>query len=220
MPAPRCRSACRKDGRHEVMHRFAPAIWMGSAFSAAAAVAAVVLWACGLNYHGVSVAVTSSARVAFLFFWLAYAGGALARLCGPNLARFSGLSREFGLAFVAALSVHLLLVAVLFRISSRPPMGNAGILYFGIGASWTYAIALCSIELIRGGLRPAIWRAMSSIGIEYIELLFVLDFVVHPIRNGFSHPLEYAPFSALVIIGPLLRWTVAVKRWRTSRIPA
>ncbi|HJU18781.1 MAG TPA: hypothetical protein VJ770_20200 [Stellaceae bacterium] len=195
-------------------------IWVSGALFAALAVAAAALAALGPDRHGVAAAVTSTARVAFVFFWLASAGNAIAVLFGPRSGGLGRHGREFGLAFAAALSVHLALVAWLFKISLRQPLGDAGIVYFGIGALWTYALALCSVAAVRRGLPPRIWPILSGVGIEYISLLFFLDFVVHPIRNGFGHPLEYAPFSFLVIAGSLLRWTAAVRRWRTKRLAA
>jgi hypothetical protein len=199
-------------------HHFgAGAIWMGGAFSTAATVAVAALLASGFHYRGVVAAVTLSARVAFVFFLAAYTGGALAAAFGSNFAALARRRREFGLAFAAALAVHLTCVAVLFRISLARPIGNAGIVYFGLGAWWTYALAACSIERVRRVLPPRVWRIMRGIGMEYIAWLFILDFVVGPIRNGFNHPLDYAPFAALAILAPLLRWTVLLQRWRVKR---
>jgi hypothetical protein len=201
-------------------HKSDAALWMGGALFAALAVAAVALMALGTDRHGVAAAVTATARVAFVFFWLASAGSAIAALFGPRGGGLGRHGRESGLAFAAALSVHLALVGWLFRIALRQPLGDAGIVYFGIGALWTYALALCSIARVRRVVPPPIWRLLSSVGIEYISLLFFLDFVVHPLRNGFGHPLEYAPFSFLAVAGPLLRWTAAVWRWRAKRLAA
>jgi hypothetical protein len=198
-------------------HKFGAAIWMGGALFAALAVAAAALIALGTERHGVEVAVTSAARVAFIFFWFAYTGGAIARFWGGELGR---RGREFGLAFAAALSVHLALVGWLFRISLHQPIGDTGIVYFGTGALWTYALALCSLPKVRRILPPLMWRIISGIGMEYIAWLFFLDFVVNPLRNGFPHPLEYAPFSFLIVAGPVLRWTATVQRWRAKRLAA
>lgn len=195
-------------------HKSGAAIWMGGAFFAALAVAAAALVAPGTERQGVLAAVTATARLAFAFFWLSYAGKAIATLFGPRGEGLATRGRAFGLAFAAALSVHLALVGWLFRISLRQPLGGAGIVYFGIGALWTYALVLGSTEKVRRTLHPLTWRIASGVGVEYIYLLFFLDFVVHPIRNGFGHPLEYAPFSFLVIAGPVLRWTAMIRRWR------
>jgi hypothetical protein len=198
-------------------HKSGAALWMGGALCAALAVAAAALTALGTDRHGVAAAVTATARVAFVFFWLASTGSAIAALFGPRGGGLGRHGREFGLAFAAALSVHLALVVWLFKISLRQPLGDAGIVYFGIGALWTYALALCSIATLRRVLPPPIWRLLNGVGIEYISLLFFLDFVVHPLRNGFGHPLAYAPFAFLVIAGSLLRWTAMARRWRAQR---
>jgi hypothetical protein len=181
-------------------------MWMAGAFFAALFAAAAALLVGGINRHGVVAGVRTSARVAFVFFWLAYAGGGLATLFAPHFAGLARLRREFGLGFAAALSVHLVLVAVLFLVSLQPPIGDVGIVHFGIGALWTYALAVLSIERVRRVLQPSLWQLASGAGMEYIMLLFALDLLVHPIRSGFDPPIAYVPFAALVIIGPLLRW--------------
>ena len=189
-----------------------PAVWMAGAFAAAIAVATAAFAAFGPHYQAVVVAVRGSARVAFVFFWLSYASGGLASWFGELFAGLARRRREFGLAFAAALSVHLSLVAVLFRISTSRPIGNAGIVYFGTGAAVAYLLAAASIEPVRRALPPAAWRLLSGLGMEYILLLFILDLVVHPLRDGFGNPLDYAPFSLLAIAAPLLRWSAMLRR--------
>ena len=201
-----------------MMRKFAPVAWMAGASAAGIAVAAAAAGAFGLHYEAVVAAVRGSARVAFGFFWLAYAGGAPTALFGDAFAGLVARRREFGLAFAAALAVHLSLVAVLFRISSRQPISNAGIAYFGAGALLTYLLAIASIARVRRALPEQVWRLMSSIGMEYILFLFLLDLVVHPLRDGFGNPLDYAPFSLLAILAPLLRWTAIVQRRRGKRL--
>jgi len=189
-----------------MMRRLGLAAWVGGAFCAALAVGLVVIASLGTGWRGVTFATESVARVAFIFFWLAYTGGAFAALFGP---RFEGLARhrrEFGLAFAAALLVHLAFVAWLFHISYRPPVSDAVIFYFSIGALWAYALAICSVKRVRGLMGSTAWRMFSSAGLEYIAFLFFRDFVVLPLQYGTGHPLYYAPFSILSVVGPALRW--------------
>jgi hypothetical protein len=47
---------------------------------------------------------------------------------------------------------------------------------------------------------------------NYIALVFFADFVIGPIQGGVTHPIEYVPFSILIIVGPLLRVAAVVRR--------
>jgi hypothetical protein len=201
-------------------HKAGSSLWIAGAFGAGIAVTAIAVGAYGPHYRAVVAAVRGSARVAFLFFWLAYAGGALATLFGDTFARLALRRREFGLAFAAALAVHLSLVAVLFRVSSHQPISNTLIAYFGAGAVYTYLLAAGSIERVRRAVPQRAWRIIGGIGMEYILFLFILDLVVHPIRDGFGSPLDYAPFSLLAVVAPVLRWAAVLQRRRTTRLSA
>jgi hypothetical protein len=204
-----------------MMRKPSVAAWMGGAFCAALGVGLVALALLGRGGQGVTFATESVARVAFVFFWLVYTGGALAALFGPRFASLARHRREFGLAFAAALLVHLAFVAWLFHISYRPPVSHAVIFYFGIGALWAYALAICSVERLRELIGPAAWRLFNAAGLEYIALLFLRDFVLLPYQYGTSHPLYYAPFSILSVSGPVLRWLALVlgrlQHWRGQR---
>ena len=191
------------------------AAWIGVASVAALAAGVLVLAHDGRGLRGVTLATQSVARVAFVFFWLAYAGGGLARLLGPA---FDGLARQrraFGLAFAAALLVHLAFVAWLFHISYRPPVSNGVILAFGIGAAAIYALALASLKPVRGLLGDRLWRFLSAAGLEYVALLFFRDFALLPLEYRVGHPLFYTPFAIAIVAGAALRWSAPF--WRRQR---
>jgi hypothetical protein len=166
-----------------------------------------------MGERGVSAATAAVARVAFIFFWLAYVGGALAMLFGPI---FDGLARyrlEFGLAFATALLVHLTLVAWLFCIAAQQPLSDLWIAYFVIGAVMTYALALGSAKLFRDLVKTNYWRVFSTVAMEYIAFLFFRDFVLLPLQEGVGLPLRYLPFATLIALGVLLRLTATARRW-------
>ena len=175
----------------------------------------------GVNEDSISLDVRLTARVALIFFWLAYTGKVLNKFFGPIFAPLSRHTRELGLAFAAALTSHLIFVAWLFAIAQRPPLGESGILYFGVGACWVFAIAalsMCRLPCVRDAYA---WRLFRIVGTEYVALLFFRDLVIGPIVNGVKHPIEYLPFSALITIGLALSWSRAVLRctkWRLRRI--
>jgi hypothetical protein len=187
--------------------------WMGVAYCTALAAGVAILAMRGAGERGVSVATTAVARVAFVFFWLTYVGGALALLFGRVFEGLARHRREFGLAFAAALLVHLTFVAWLFRISAQQPLSNAWIVYFAIGAVSTYALALGSVKRFRGLLRINFWRVFSTVALEYIAFLFFRDFVLLPLQGGVGLPLGDLPFAVLIIFGALLRLAATVRFW-------
>jgi hypothetical protein len=190
------------------------AVWMGAAFCAALAVGLLALAVFGRGVWGVSLATVSAARVAFVFFWLTYTGGALAALFGSAFDGLARRRREFGLAFASALLVHLALVAWLFRISARQPIPDAWIVYFGVGALSAYVLALGSLTRFRSLWKTRFWRIFGAVALEYIAFLFFRDFVVLPFQLGLGMPLSYLPFAALIILGISLRVAATVQRWR------
>src|SRR5579871_6998237 len=116
--------------------------WMGAAFVANLCLAGVILAVRGADAHGTETALAATARVAFLWFWTAYAGGALANLFGPAFLPIKQHGREFGLAFAAALLVHLSLVSWLCLIGAAPVRGV--FVFFGTAAAFTFILAFFS----------------------------------------------------------------------------
>ena len=192
-------------------------VWMGGVLCATLTVGLLVLHLLGRGRWGVTIAAQSTARIAFGYFWLSYTAGALVAFLGPSVAVLARHRRDFGLAFAAALSVHLLFVAYLFHISFYRPVSNVVILYFGVGAFWTYALALGSLPSVRDLRGNRFWKIFSTIGIEYIAFLFFCDFVLLPLQYGTLHPLFYLPFAILSIVGSLMRWGAIM--WRTHPEP-
>jgi hypothetical protein len=186
---------------------------MGAGFCSAVAVGIAILAVRGTGERGVGAATAMVAGVAFIFFWLAYAGGALAALFGSVFEGLSRHRREFGLAFASALLVHLTLVAWLFRISARQPLSDLWIVYFVIGAVMTYALALGSVKFFRDLVKTNYWRVFVIVAMEYIAFLFFRDFVLLSLQEGVGLPLRYLPFAILITLGVLLRLTATVRRW-------
>jgi hypothetical protein len=130
------------------------------------------------------------------------------------LASLAEHGREFGLAFAAALLVHLGPVAGLFLFTLRPPLTGWLLLFFLTGAFWTYLLAVFSF----GGLAKALgsrgWRTMRLVGMNYILCAFTFDFArvaIHsPIHYGLWRLAEYAPFVAMCVSAPLLVLAAAI----------
>ena len=84
--------------------------------------------------------------------------------------------------------------------------------FFAIGILWTGVLALSSVKRLHNVLDQELWRILRAIGLEYIALVFFADFVIGPIQGGVTHPIEYVPFSILIIVAPLLRVAAMVRR--------
>jgi hypothetical protein len=81
-------------------------IWMGCAFGAALGLASAVLLALGSGERGTDVALQATARLSFLLFWPAYAGGTLAKLFGSPFDSLHQRTRDFGLAFASTFDLR------------------------------------------------------------------------------------------------------------------
>jgi hypothetical protein len=176
---------------------------MAAAFVVASALAAIVLAEFGAGERGTVLALRATARWSFLLFWLAYAGGAMAALCGPRLGELARRGRELGLAFASAQFVHVVLVLWLFYVTARP----GGMIFFWIGVLCTYLLALFSLPRLHDLLKPRLWRTFRAIALEYIALVFAADFILAPLQAGGlgKYPLTYLPFALMLVAGAGLR---------------
>jgi len=185
-------------------------IWIGAGFFGSLAIACLVLFAYGAGDRGLHAALAATARFAFLFFWPAYASGALTAL---GLTAFDVLrrrARELGLAFAAALVVHLGLVAWLSIAIALPAVGVFAI--FLPAAVLTFLLALLSIATLQAKLPRLIWSRFRSFAMNYVAFAFLVDFVKIPQPLHIRQGLEYVPFAALVVAGAAARLGAWLKR--------
>lgn len=186
-------------------------LWMASAFFASLALAAVVLASLGVDERGIHGALAATARLAFLFFWPAYAGSALVSLFGPAFQLLKRRGRQCGLAFASALLVHLGLVAWLCLFGAPPAFSVFAI--FGFAAVWAYLLALCSWDRVRRRLPQSYWWVLNNIGMNYIAYAFAVDFLKSPLHGSVEHLVEYLPFAALAVAGPMARVAALARRF-------
>jgi hypothetical protein len=172
------------------------------------------------------MALLGTARLAFLLFWSAYAGGALVALFGRAFQPLRRRAREFGVAFAAVQSVHLGLVAWLCLIGAAP--STRTFVFFGIAAVWVYALALFSINGLQQRLGTMGWWVLRTVGMNFVAYAFAVDFFRSGLAGGIAHVVLYWPFATLAAIGPGLRLAAAAQRagsgWRgmpqcTERVP-
>ena len=177
-------------------------LWISTSFGAALITAAATLAIFGDGTSGTQEALRITARLSFLLFWPAYAGGLFRRTNVPLLARVAKLRREFGLSFVAAHSIHVLLILWLFHIATHQPVSTRTIITDGFGILWMYVLGAFSFDYLRRKLSPQAWRVLFNLGLEYIALIFLRDFA----RLDRAHSPAYLPFTILLLIALIPRW--------------
>jgi hypothetical protein len=190
--------------------------WMVAAFVVTLALAAIVLAIFGTGLRGTDIALRVTARWCFLLFWFAYAGGAIARLGGPRFGGLVDRGRELGLAFAAAMIVHVGLVLRHYAVASEPV---GAMLFFWAGIACTYLLALFSLPRLRDALGPFLWRIFRAGALDYIALVFAADFILAPLQDdGLGrYPLSYVPFALMLVGGAGLRLAAfAQKRLRSD----
>lgn len=192
-------------------------IWMGGAFVAACGLAAATLIALGAGQTGTYTALQLTARWSYCWFLPAYTGGALAALFGARFRPLARRGREFGLAFASAHLIHVSMVGWLYYLLyPRPPVGISAAVYFGAALVLTYLLALFSISTLQAKLPAWIWWALRTLGMDYIAIAFLRDFLKNPFGHGVRHLLFYLPFIGLGIVATLLRAAGYVMRWRKA----
>jgi hypothetical protein len=186
--------------------------WMGVALVVALMVAGATLAALGTGHDGTVAALQLTARWSYCLFLPAYAGGALVALFGPTFLPLAKQGRNLGLAFASAHLAHIGLVSWLYYISPRPPVKDSTAIFFGIALLFTYVLALFSIPKLASMLRPNLWRLLRTVGMEYIALAFLLDFLQNPFGHGLITLVAYLPFAAIGCAAAVLRISAYAKR--------
>jgi hypothetical protein len=191
--------------------------WIGSAVAANLFLAAIILMARGADVRGTDTALSVTGRVTFLWFWAAYAGGPLTTLFGEAFLPLKQRGRELGLAFAAALLVHLALVGWRCWIGEVPPVDT--FIRFGMAVAFTMLLVLFSLGDVRALLGPNGWRWLRTIGMNYILYVFLYDFTHNQLHGGILHLVSYLPFAIMVAAAILLQlaaWGVQLHSARTT----
>jgi hypothetical protein len=196
-------------------------VWMIGAFGGALALAGAVLADYGTGPIGIGQAVRYTARWSFLFFWLSYTGGALATLFGPVFAGLARQARALGLAFAAALQVHLGLVIWLGVVIGQIPLHGRILWFFLVALFGTYVLVLLSFGVGARSL-GRLWRPVLLLATTYILIAFGRDFLLDGVaqltQHRVSFVVEYVPFALLSLIAIPLR-LAAVLRRRSELLP-
>ena len=189
-------------------------VWMIAAFGGALALAVAVLAGYGTGPDGLKLGLRVTARWSFLFFWLSYAGGAMAILFGPAFAGLARRARALGLAFATALQVHIGLVVWLGVVIGQIPLQGGIFLFFLIALFCTYLLALLSFGIGTRNL-GRLWRPLLFLATTYILIAFGRDFVLGALYLDVRHWLlfvEYVPFALLSLIAIPLRLAALLRQ--------
>jgi hypothetical protein len=182
-------------------------VWIAGAVGGGLVLAVAILAVYGTGLDGLRLAVRVSARWSFLFFWASYTGGAMAILFGPAFSGLARGARALGLAFAAALQVHIGLVIWLGIVTGQIPL-QGGVLWFFLFALFcTYLLVLLSLGI---GVRRLgrLWRPLLFLGTTYILIAFGRDFVLGAFDQRTQHwryAAEYLPFALLSLLAIPLR---------------
>jgi hypothetical protein len=185
------------------------AAMMWTAFVVALALAVIMLVIFGVGERGTAIALRATARWSFLLFWLAYAGGAIARLCRPSFSGLARHGRDLGLAYASAQLIHVGLVLWIIHVTAGP---SGAMVFFWIGIFCTYLLALFSLPRLRDALEPRLWRILRTIALEYIAIAFTADFITLHWDGLGKHPLSYLPFALMLLSGAGLRFAAFWER--------
>ena len=182
-------------------------VWMIGAVGGALALAVAVLAGYGTGPDGLKLGLRATARWSFLFFWLSYAGGAMAILFGPAFAGLARRARALGLAFATAIQVHIGLVVWLGVVIGQIPLRGRVFWFFLVALFFTYLLVLVSFGI---GMRylGRLWRPLLFLATTYILIAFGRDFVLGALYPNVQHWLlfvEYVPFALLSLIAIPLR---------------
>jgi hypothetical protein len=186
--------------------------WIGLAFLVAVGLTVPVLATFGTGSRGTAVALRVTARWSFVLFWAAYAGAAVSRLFGPWVAGLARRGREIGLAYASAQLVHISLVVWLLYIGGGP---TGRMIFFWVGIFFTYVLAMLSLPRLHHLLGERLWRLVLNVGLEYIALVFAMDFIIIPLQvRGFaSYPVAYIPFDLMLVAGTAFRFIAFARRY-------
>jgi sulfoxide reductase heme-binding subunit YedZ len=145
--------------------------------------AALCVWIAGMRgfeVDGTRMVIRFTARTSLLFFCLAFAAAALAKLRPNAFTRWLRRNRRYlGVTFAASHGLHAAAIAVFAAID--PPgfasaTGLASYIFGGIGYAFIAAMTVTSFDVTAAALGPRAWRALHLVGGYYLLLQFTVSF--------------------------------------------
>ena len=193
-------------------------VWVAAAVAASVVVAIAKIARAGDLDHGLPSAVGAVARVAFIPFWLSYTGGAWAALGFKRFAVVRDHARELGLAFAAAIGVHVGLIC--WQSLRGDPPGPTVVVIFGAAAALTLLLSVASLPALYKRLPRVALGRFRTCATTYIALVYLLDFAIRPQPAILHYWIAYAAFAALDVLGLAARalaWLLGVLARKRAR---
>jgi DMSO/TMAO reductase YedYZ heme-binding membrane subunit len=130
--------------------------------------------------EGVRMVIRFTARSSLLFFCLAFAASALARLWPAAGTRWLRRNRRYlGVTFAASHGIHAVAIAcfavmspLLFMEATSP----ASFIFGGIGYAFIIAMVATSFDRSAAAIGPRAWRILHTSGIYYLWFQFMVSF--------------------------------------------
>jgi hypothetical protein len=193
------------------VRRISTAAWTGFALIMGLAIVLMVHTFAAPSQR-LGMALRATARWSFLWFCLATYGGALRTLFGRRFQALASQGRDFGLAFASAHLVHVALVVWLLSVFPDP-IPRLSLVIFTIGVLWIYVLAAFSLSpRLSARLGPWRWKAVRTIGVEYIAFAYAFEFGGRILNGNRANALHYSPLFAAALAGPMLRLSAWMRR--------
>ena len=177
---------------------------LAAALALNVAVAAAVLGAVGADEDGLKLALRATARVAFLWFALAFVATPAHQLWPGSPSRWLLVRRRFiGASFGAAFLTHLALIVWLYAvvpvIDAARPVPMFEVVGGALGLLLVYAMLVTSFDRAAAVVGPRACRGLYRWGSRYVMAVFLYCFA-----EGFNRPREELVAQALGGVPPAL----------------
>ena len=184
-------------------------IWIAASAAISVGVAAVEIAIARDLDHGLPFASAAVARFAFLPFWLSYTGGAWVALGFARFAAVRDHARELGLAFAAAVAIHLGLIG--WQLLRGYSIAPAIVAIFGAAALLTLLLCVFSLPSVASRIPHPALATFRLLATTYIALAYLQDFAVRPQPAVLHYWVAYAPYAALDLMGLAARALAALR---------
>ncbi len=145
-----------------------------------AALCAAIAGVRGFEVEGVRMVIRFTARTSLLFFCLAFAAAALARLWPNAFTRWLRRNRRYiGVTFAASHALHAVAIIAFARLDPAgfaAATNLASYIFGGIGYALIVAMTVTSFDATAAALGPRAWRALHLVGGYYLLLQFTVSF--------------------------------------------
>jgi len=96
--------------------------------------------------------------------------------------------------------------------NATTPFPRPALTFLSIGVAWIYLLMILSFKPLGAHIGHGVLRLVRIVGVEYIAMVFLIDFAKNPLLAGVTGLLAYLPFQLLAVGGLLLKVASLVKR--------